>query len=31
MLGLASKSGNMSEIYRATARFLERRMNLKKV
>jgi type IV pilus assembly protein PilC len=30
MLGLASKSGNMSEIYRATARFLERRYEFKK-
>lgn len=30
MLGLASKSGNMVEIYRATAKFLERRMEFKK-
>jgi type IV pilus assembly protein PilC len=30
MLGLASKSGNMSEIYRATAKFLERRQEFKK-
>lgn len=30
MLGLASKSGNMAEIYRATAKFLERRMEFKK-
>ncbi len=30
MLGLASKSGNMAEIYRATARFLERRYEFKK-
>ena len=30
MLGLASKSGNMIEIYRATAKFLERRMEFKK-
>ncbi|MFH1525703.1 MAG: type II secretion system F family protein, partial [Bacteroidota bacterium] len=30
MLGLAAKSGNMSEIYRATAKFLERRMQFKK-
>ncbi|MGE5409745.1 MAG: type II secretion system F family protein, partial [Clostridiales bacterium] len=30
MLGLASKSGNMTEIYRATAKFLERRMEFKK-
>ena len=30
MLGLASKSGNMSEIYKATAHFLERRMQFKK-
>ena len=30
MLGLASKSGNMSEIYRATAKFLERRQEFRK-
>jgi len=30
MLGLASKSGNMIEVYRATAKFLERRMEFKK-
>jgi type IV pilus assembly protein PilC len=30
MLGLASKSGNMSEIYKATAKFLERRQEFKK-
>ena len=30
MLGLASKSGNMSEIYRATAKFLERKHEFKK-
>lgn len=30
MLGLASKSGNMAEIYNATAKFLERRMEFKK-
>jgi type IV pilus assembly protein PilC len=30
MLGLASKSGNMAEIYRATAKFLERRQEFKK-
>lgn len=30
MLGLASKSGNMAEIYRATAKFLERQMEFKK-
>ncbi|MEM9998847.1 MAG: type II secretion system F family protein [Bacteroidota bacterium] len=30
MLGVASKSGNMSEIYEATARFLERRDEFKK-
>jgi type IV pilus assembly protein PilC len=30
MLGLAAKSGNMSEIYRATAKFLERRAEFKK-
>ncbi len=30
MLGLASKSGNMAEIYKATAKFLERRMEFKK-
>ncbi len=30
MLGLASKSGNMSEIYRATAKFLERNQEFKK-
>lgn len=30
MLGLASKSGNMTEIYRATAKFLERRQQFKK-
>ena len=30
MLGLASKSGNMVEIYKATAKFLERRMEFKK-
>ena len=30
MLGLASKSGNMAEIYRATAKFLERRYEFKK-
>ncbi len=30
MLGLAAKSGNMTEIYKATAKFLERRMQFKK-
>ena len=30
MLGLASKSGNMAEIYTATAKFLERRMEFRK-
>ncbi|MCX6150386.1 MAG: type II secretion system F family protein [Ignavibacteriales bacterium] len=30
MLGLASKSGNMTEIYHATAKFLERRLEFKK-
>ncbi|GJQ33189.1 MAG: type II secretion system protein [Ignavibacteriaceae bacterium] len=30
MLGLAAKSGNMGEIYRATAKFLERRAEFKK-
>ena len=30
MLGLASKSGNMTEIYRATAKFLERKHEFKK-
>lgn len=30
MLGLASKSGNMAEIYRATAKFLERTQEFKK-
>ncbi len=30
MLGIASKSGNMSEIYEATARFLERQNEFKK-
>ncbi len=30
MLGLASKSGNMTEIYRATAKFLERQEEFKK-
>jgi len=30
MLGLAAKSGNMTEIYRATAKFLERRMQFRK-
>jgi type IV pilus assembly protein PilC len=30
MLGLASKSGNMGEIYKATAKFLERRQEFKK-
>lgn len=30
MLGLASKSGNMSEIYKATAKFLERQQEFKK-
>jgi len=30
MLGLASKSGNMTEIYRATAKFLERQQQFKK-
>ncbi|MDD3558482.1 MAG: type II secretion system F family protein, partial [Melioribacteraceae bacterium] len=30
MLGLAAKSGNMAEIYKATAKFLERRMQFKK-
>jgi type IV pilus assembly protein PilC len=30
MLGLASKSGNMAEVYRATAKFLERRHEFKK-
>lgn len=31
MLGLASKSGNMSEIYKATAKFLERRQEFKRI
>ncbi|HOJ02656.1 MAG TPA: type II secretion system F family protein [Bacteroidota bacterium] len=30
MLGLASKSGNMAEMYDSTAKFLERRMEFKK-
>ena len=30
MLGLAAKSGNMTEIYKATAKFLERNMQFKK-
>lgn len=30
MLGLAAKSGNMTEIYLATAKFLERRMQFRK-
>ena len=30
MLGLASKSGNMTEIYRATAKFLERKHEFKR-
>jgi len=30
MLGLASKSGNMTEIYRATAKFLERKQEFRK-
>jgi type IV pilus assembly protein PilC len=30
MLGLASKSGNMAEIYKATAKFLERRHEFKR-
>lgn len=30
MLGLASKSGNMTEIYKATSKFLERQMEFKK-
>ncbi len=30
MLGLASKSGNMTEIYRATAKFIERQLEFKK-
>ncbi|NLT51392.1 MAG: type II secretion system F family protein [Ignavibacteria bacterium] len=30
MLGLASKSGNMTEIYRATSKFLERQMEFRK-
>lgn len=30
MLGLASKSGNMTEIYKATAKFLERQMQFRK-
>jgi type IV pilus assembly protein PilC len=30
MLGLASKSGNMTEIYRATAKFLERNQEFRK-
>ncbi len=30
MLGLASKSGDMAEIYRATAKFMERRIEFKK-
>lgn len=30
MLGLASKSGNMTEIYRSTVKFLERRSEFKK-
>lgn len=30
MLGLASKSGNMSEIYKATAKFLDRRQEFRK-
>lgn len=30
MLGLASKSGNMTEIYKATAKFMERRQEFRK-
>lgn len=30
MLGLASKSGNMAEIYKATAKFLERQLEFRK-
>jgi len=30
MLGLASKSGNMTEIYKATAKFIERQLEFKK-
>lgn len=30
MLGLAAKSGNMTEIYKATAKFLERQMQFRK-
>jgi type IV pilus assembly protein PilC len=30
MLGLASKSGNMAEVYRATAKFLERKNDFKR-
>ncbi len=30
MLGLASKSGNMTEIYKATAKFIERKLEFKK-
>ena len=30
MLGLAAKSGNMAEIYKATAKFLERRLQFRK-
>lgn len=30
MLGLASKSGNMADIYRATVKFMERRIEFKK-
>ena len=30
MLGLASKSGNMAEIYKATAKFLERQQEFRK-
>ena len=30
MLGLASKSGNMTEIYKATAKFLERQLEFRK-
>lgn len=30
MLGLAAKSGNMTEIYKATAKFLERKMQFRK-
>ncbi|MGE5679673.1 MAG: type II secretion system F family protein [Bacillota bacterium] len=30
MLGLASKSGNMAEIYKATVKFMERRVEFKK-